>query len=866
MKSPTGSAGLSEKSASGSADSKGETGDRQPSGDQAATEEGDRAAEEGNEREAMLPKSSEHGADDEEDTGKGLARTLTLTNGVTMIIGCIIGSGIFVSPTGVQEKAGSVGSSIIIWILCGVWCTIGAYCYAELGTMITKSGGDYAYLMEAFGPFVAFLRLWIESIVVRPCAITIMALTFALYLLRPIYPDCDPPAGSRELLAGSMIMVLCGVNCWSVKVTTTVQDWTTYGKVFALLIVIVTGLYRLIFGGPQYRDSFDQPFEGNFRDITSPAVAFYSGLFAYQGWAWLNFITEELINPKRNLPLAIMISMGLCTTIYALFNVALYAVISPDEMLISPAVAVLFAEKQFGRLAFVMPIFVVISTFGSVNGTIMTSSRLFFCGAREGQMPEILTMINKKLRTPIPSVIFTSFLSIMYLLVVGHIYVLINASQCTVWLAFAVVAMALIRLRYSMPDAPRPVKVNIAVPIVFTIGSLAFVSLSVIGAPRDTVFGLLIVLSAVPIYIVFIAYGKLPKFFRKLMYEFTVFWQKLFMLLVIQMASASGPVPSVGSGASRSGSAEKDQVSGEGEDKGGPGDRGDGKPLLSKDEQIKDEEDTGKGLARTLTLTNCVTMIVGCIIGSGIFVSPTGVQEGAGSVGASILIWITCGFWCALGAYCYAELGTLITKSGGDYAYLMEAFGPFIAFLRLWIEAIVVRPTALAIVGLTFSLYLLRPIYPDCDPPLWSEELLAVAMIVILCGVNCWSVKVTTIVQDWFTYAKVAALLCVVITGGYRLIFGGPQYRDSFDNLFEGNFRSVSQAAVGFYSGLFAYQGWTYLNFITEELINPTRNLPLAVFISMVIVTAVYVLYNIALYVVLSPEEMLISPAVAVVG
>ncbi|KIH62397.1 hypothetical protein ANCDUO_07320 [Ancylostoma duodenale] len=140
-----------------------------------------------------------------QDTGKGLARTLTLTNSVTMIVGCIIGSGIFVSPTGVQEAAGSVGSSLIIWVLCGLWCGLGAYIYAELGTLITKSGGDYAYIMEAFGPFIGFLRLWIESMVVRPCALTIVGLTFALYMLRPIYPDCDPPAGSKELLAAVMI-------------------------------------------------------------------------------------------------------------------------------------------------------------------------------------------------------------------------------------------------------------------------------------------------------------------------------------------------------------------------------------------------------------------------------------------------------------------------------------------------------------------------------------------------------------------------------------------------------------------------------------------------------------------------------------
>lgn len=126
---------------------------------------------------------------------------MSLLNGITVIVGSIIGSGIFVSPTGVLVGTGSVGMSLVVWISSGIFSTIGAYCYAELGCMITKSGADYAYIMEAFGPFVAFLRLWVECIIVRPCSQAIVALTFSLYMLRPIYPDCSPPDEAVRFLA-----------------------------------------------------------------------------------------------------------------------------------------------------------------------------------------------------------------------------------------------------------------------------------------------------------------------------------------------------------------------------------------------------------------------------------------------------------------------------------------------------------------------------------------------------------------------------------------------------------------------------------------------------------------------------------------
>lgn len=126
---------------------------------------------------------------------------MSLLNGVTVIVGSIIGSGIFVSPKGVGENTGSVGLSLVVWVASGIFSMVGAYCYAELGCMITKTGADYAYIMESFGPFVAFLRLWVECMIVRPCSQAIVALTFSFYVLRPMFPDCEPPDTAIRFLA-----------------------------------------------------------------------------------------------------------------------------------------------------------------------------------------------------------------------------------------------------------------------------------------------------------------------------------------------------------------------------------------------------------------------------------------------------------------------------------------------------------------------------------------------------------------------------------------------------------------------------------------------------------------------------------------
>lgn len=134
-----------------------------------------------------------------------LKRTLGLPNGVALIVGLIIGSGIFVSPKGVLQEVGSVGGSLVIWAVCGVISLVGALCYSELGTSMPQSGGDYTYISEALGSLPGFLFLWCAVVVLMPTGIAISSLTFAYYILQPVFPTCEPPESATRLIAACTI-------------------------------------------------------------------------------------------------------------------------------------------------------------------------------------------------------------------------------------------------------------------------------------------------------------------------------------------------------------------------------------------------------------------------------------------------------------------------------------------------------------------------------------------------------------------------------------------------------------------------------------------------------------------------------------
>lgn len=453
-----------------------------------------------------------------------MKKQLGLLEGVAIILGIIFGSGIFISPKGIIQEVDSIGFSLVVWVLCGFLSMIGALCYAELGTCIPKSGGDYAYIHEAFGQLPSFLYLWAANIIFVPTTNAIMGLTFAKYVIQPFFPQCDMPDFGVRLIAAAVICFLTFLNGFNVKATIKLQNVFMFCKIGALVLVILIGVVWMSLGNVE---NFDHAFRGTTDNPGKIAKAFYSGIFSYSGWNYLNFMTEELTNPFVNLPRAIYISIPLVTGIYVLANMAYLSVLTPDALLSSDAIAVTFGNTILGKWAWILPIMVATSAFGGLSVHIMASSRMLYVGARNGHFPTFLSHLNVLKLTPVPSLIFLNVLSLL-MLCTSDIHFLIQ--YCTIVESFFVMlsVSGLLYLRWKNPKLNRPIRVNIFVPIFFVLICIFLIILPIFESPLTLLGGALITISGVPVYYFCVQWQDKPNWYIHIMENLTYFFQKLF--------------------------------------------------------------------------------------------------------------------------------------------------------------------------------------------------------------------------------------------------------------------------------------------------------------------------------------------------
>ncbi|XP_068195448.1 b(0,+)-type amino acid transporter 1-like isoform X2 [Antennarius striatus] len=415
-----------------------------------------------------------------------MKREVGLVGAVSLIAGSIIGAGIFMTPQTVIYSIGSPGASLVVWACCGLLATMASFCYAELGTVIRESGGEYIYILRTSGPVTAFMLIFSSLFLLKPAGLVGLALGFAQYVVAPFFSDCPPP----------VLLVL------------------------SLGIVIIGGVVMLIRG---HTENFQDSFQNTNMGFHPFGIAFYQGLWAYDGWNNLNFVMEELKRPEVNLPRAIIIAIFLVTGLYLLVNVSYLTVLTPQEFMTSSAVAVTWGNKMLGNWSWIMSVAAGLSAFGSLNGSFFSVSRLCLVAAREGHMPDVLSMVHIHRLTPSPSLVFITAVALL-VLIPGDFQSVVNYFSFTSWLFYGITLSGMIYLKIKKPDLPRPYKVPIILPILVLIAAVFLVLAPIIRNPQiEFLYVSLFISSGALVYVPLIHY----KICRGLFTRLTLFLQKL---------------------------------------------------------------------------------------------------------------------------------------------------------------------------------------------------------------------------------------------------------------------------------------------------------------------------------------------------
>ncbi|KAL5272469.1 hypothetical protein ACHWQZ_G000616 [Mnemiopsis leidyi] len=433
-----------------------------------------------------------------------LEKTLTLFHTVSIAVGQIIGSGIFISPNVIIKGVGSMGLSLIIWTVGGLLSLCGALCFGELGAICPKAGGEYQYIKMTYGRMASFANLW-NLIIVNSMAVAVISLTFSTYFLSLFMdPSHSHFETLKKVLAAFAILTVVSICMYGTKAGVWVQNVFTITKFLALLFLVSLAVAYLCQG---HTENITSGFEGSNMDVSKWSGALLTSLWAYNGWNHISIVASEVKNPEKNVPRALVISMVLVTCTYIVINLAYHTLLSPYDLIRSESIAVhagemFFAEYSQGTLTFARYFFatsVAVSTFGALLSITLSSSRLPYAGAVEGMMPTLFGLVSKTNKTPITSLAFLG--SCAFLCVwPSNIGNLIQYVGFLSWIFWGLCFVAVIVLRFKMPDIQRPFKIPLVVPVLAALTSLYLIVGSVYANPLISGLWLIAALLSVPVY------------------------------------------------------------------------------------------------------------------------------------------------------------------------------------------------------------------------------------------------------------------------------------------------------------------------------------------------------------------------------
>lgn len=428
---------------------------------------------------------------------RGLKKELGLFHAVSIVGGIMIGSGIFYVSTFVLQRSGmSPGFAILAWLIAGLMSLMAALCYAELGTSIPKSGGTYTYISEAFSPAAGFAMGLTDFFISQSGSISALAVGFATYF-STIVGLTDVQI---KIMAIAMILILSGINMLGIKKGGDVQGIFMIAKLVPIALIIVLGFIM----GDVNNPMTIVPGEGK-SIVTAFALSIVAALWAFDGWSSVYIVSEELKNPKKDLPKAVTIGVIGVTAVYILFNLALLKTLPAVDIAGNDAPAALAATNLIGKSGgLLVTIGALLAIFGSCNGCILAYPREYYAMARDKRFFSIFAKINPKTGTPINAQIATAVISSV-LILFGTFEQLTALVAFCAWIFYTMGVSSVFVLRKKYPNLPRPYKVigYPFLPIITIALSLVVLVATLYEDPKNSVIGVIIPIIGVIIYYLF---------------------------------------------------------------------------------------------------------------------------------------------------------------------------------------------------------------------------------------------------------------------------------------------------------------------------------------------------------------------------
>ena len=431
-----------------------------------------------------------------------LPRRLGLWSAIAVLVGSTIGSGIFRSPAGIADKLPGPLPLLAIWVTGGVFALCGALTLAEIAGAYPRTGGVYVFIRESWGQLPAFLFGWAELVLIRAAALGAISTTFSEYFIRVSGhdPRVAPYSQYVHYVAAAAILLTATFNYVGIRWGALVQNVTTLAKTGALLAIIVLAL---VLGLPQTGGHFTPAVPPGSFNIARFGLALVSVLWVYDGWADVSFVGGEVKDPERNLPRVLIGGTLIVITLYALANVAYLAVLPVEEIRHSKLVAADVADKLVGvaGVAFVS-IAVMISTFGTLNGSVMTGSRILFAMAADGALFKPIAIVHPRFQTPSVAIALEAGLGVVFVLL-GTFEQLAD-TFVTAIVPFYALAVAAVFILRRKPDYQPPFRVPgyPVVPAIFIVATILLLGNAIID-PSSRVATLAVIgviLLGIPVY------------------------------------------------------------------------------------------------------------------------------------------------------------------------------------------------------------------------------------------------------------------------------------------------------------------------------------------------------------------------------